>query len=634
MFRIIKIEFNRHLNRWTIAAMLVFLLLGTIILQVGIDKHKIDLKHQEEFINTEMKKVLRYINYHQVGIFGFRRLLEPIPLAAAFYNSITLNELLAFIDNGVRLKHMELKVGKNLFEKPFGGSLDLSWYFLIFGSLAISAWGFFALRNIQFLRYLMNFTGEKNVYWGIILARIIMIFLFLAAAFLLYRLQYLINGMGLDFNEITGLLTFFLMTALVWVFFLGLSTACGAIRDWRIGAVILGVLWILLVLIWPEVLSVIVSKKAAATMKSAYKHEIRKIEKLMEFEKEAFEYSGRYKTREEKIEADKRMGEKWWDKDFKEIEKLEAEMFEKTREIARSFQSWNIFNPVTHYKSVNNELSSRGYNAYLEFYRENQEIHKGFLRYYLDKKRYESYTKVVPYLSKEQLVSRSKVSLPAYFVPGLILNLAIIAGVLFLAYLRFNRSLFPVPEKGVTTENAVFTLTKGMIFGLIMYCLNLKNQFLNVFYGCFKEFRGKITIDGQNIVTREKKRFVYIPCPSRIYNATRIRHLLSLASKVSVPGIDIKKKVFGDLKDLEKARLLLAIAQSIKTGIIILDDFAEGLASDFEYTEIVREIKSDDNLIISLSSNNSMFVIPDKTIITVRRGSGYVQDKDLLKGKS
>ncbi|NIM11173.1 MAG: hypothetical protein GTO45_04215 [Candidatus Aminicenantes bacterium] len=631
MFRIIKIEFHRHLTRWTITAMLVFLLLGTAALQTGIDKHKIDLKHQEEFIITEMKKISLWVNYHQYGGAGFRRRLEPIPLAAAFYNSVTLNELLSFIDCGIRLKHMELKVGKRLFEKPFGGSLDLSWYFLIFGSLAISAWGFFALRNIQFLRYLMNFTGKKNVYWGIILARMIWIFLFLAAAFLLYWLQYLVNGLGLDFNEITGLLTFFLMTALVWVFFLGLSTACGAIRDWRKEVVILGVLWILLVLVWPEVLSVIVSRKAAANMKSAYKHEIRKIEILMEFEKEAFEYSGRYKTREEKIEADNRMGERWWDKDFKEIEKLEAEMLEKTREIARSFHHWSIFNPVTHYKSVNNELSSRGYNAYMEFYREDQEIHKGFLRYYLDKKRYESYTKVVPYLSKEQLVSRSKVSLPAYFLPGFILNLAIIAGVLFLAYLRLNRSLFPVPEKGVTTKNAVFTFTKGIIFGLIMNCLNLKNQFLNVFYGCFREFQGKITIDGQNIVTREKKGFVYIPCPSKISNTIKIRHLLSLAFRVSVPGLDIKKKLFGNLKDLEKARLLIALAQSKKTGIIILDDFAEGLATEYEYIEIAREIKSADKLIISLSSNTSMIVIPDKTIITLRRGSGYVQNKDILK---
>lgn len=129
--------------------MLVFLLLGTAVLQTGIDKHKIDLKHQEEFINTEMKKINRWVNYHQYGGAGFRRLLEPIPLVALFYNSITLNELLAFIDCGVRLKHMELKTGKILFKKPFG-------------SLVISAWGFFVLRNIQFLRYLMNFAGENQ----------------------------------------------------------------------------------------------------------------------------------------------------------------------------------------------------------------------------------------------------------------------------------------------------------------------------------------------------------------------------------------------------------------------------------------------------------------------------------------
>jgi hypothetical protein len=627
MYRIIKIEFNRHLNRWSIAAMLVFLLLGTAVLQIGIDKHKIDLKHQEEFINTEMKKVLRYINYHQVGIFGFRRLLEPIPLAAAFYNSITLNELLAFIDNGVRLKHMELKVGKNLFEKPFGGSLDLSWYFLIFGSLAISAWGFFALRNIQFLRYLMNFTGEKSVYWGIILARIIMIFLFLAAAFLLYRLQYLINGMGLDFNEITGLLTFFLMTALVWVFFLGLSTACGAIRDWRKGAVILGVLWILLVLLWPEVLSVIVSRKAAATMKSAYKHEIRKIEKLMEFEKEAFEYSGRYKTREEKIEADNRMGEKWWDKDFKEIEKLEAEMFEKTREIARSFHHWSIFNPVTHYKSVNNELSSRGYNAYLEFYRENQEIHKGFLRYYLDKKRYQSYTKVVPYLSKEQLVSRSKASLPAYFVPGLILNLAIICGVLFIAYFRFNRFLFPLPQKDIKLDGLEYNLANGKHYRLIIHCPNLKNQLLNVFYGRIKNFTGQVTMDGENAVTPGKKDIVYIPNVCKIPGAIKVRTLFSLVKGFGASGLGVDiNKTFAQLTHMERLKVLFSLAGVKKSRVYILDDYVDGLDYDIKVIrELVLPVKEAGKIVIELASLPHTILEPDTVVYHYRDESGYCQ---------
>jgi ABC-type transport system involved in multi-copper enzyme maturation permease subunit len=522
---------------------------------------------------------------------------------------------------------MELKVGKRLFEKPTGGSLDLSWYFLIFGCLAISIWGFFALRNKEFIGYLLNFTGCKSAFWGIILARIILIVLFLIIAFLVYWLQYIINGMGPGPDEITGLLTFFLMTALLWVFLLGISAACGAVKSWKKGAAVLGVLWILLVLIWPEVLSVIISNTAAANMKSAYKHEIRKIEKLMQFEKEAFEYSGRYKTREEKIEADKRMGERWWDKDFQEIEKLEAEMFEKTREIARNFHFWSIFNPVTHYKSVNNELSSRGYNAYMEFAGENQKIQKGFLRYYLDKKRYESYTKVVPYLSKEQLVSHSKVSLPAYFVPGLILNLAIICGVLFIAYFRFNRFLFPLPQKDIKLDGLEYNLANGKHYRLIIHCPNLKNQLLNVFYGRIKNFTGKVTMDGENAVTPEKKDIVYIPNVCRIPGAIKVRTFFSLVKGFDAAGLDVdKNKTLARLTHMERLKLLFSLAGVKNSRVYILDDYVDGLDYDIKVIrELVLPIKEAGKIVIELASLPHTILEPDTVVYHYRDESGYCQ---------
>jgi hypothetical protein len=628
MNSVIKIELNRNLTWWSTAGMLVFLLIGAAILQVGIAKHKVDLDQQKEFIDTEMKKVQGYINYHQYGENGFWRILEFSPLSALFYNSTTLNDLLAFMDSGVRLKLMKLKIGKNLFEKSTGGSLDLSWYFMIIGSLVIAFQSFFTFRNREFIRYKSNFTGFRNACFGIILARIIVIFIFLAAAFLLYWVQYFLNGIGLAGTEILGLLAFILLTGMVWVFLLFMSAAFGAVKHLLVGGLGLGVFLIIMVLIWPEVLNLVFSNKAAANMKSAYKHELRKIEKLMEFEKEAFEYSGRYKNVEEKIAADKRMGEKWWDKDFKKIEKLEDEMREKTRENAQSFQSWSNFNPVTFFKSVNNELSSRGYNAFLEFCRENLDIYKGFLRYVLDKKRYESYTKVEPYLPEEQLVSHSKVSLPAYFAAGLILNLGYLFLALLLCFYRYKRFLFPCPEKGIDLSGLKFNLGKGKHVRLLIRCFNLKHQFLNVFYGYAGNFPGEITIDGQNIVTDKKKDFVYIPKVSRLPRFLNVRSLLSLVKGFRASGLNIDpNKRLNRLSDMDKFRILVSLAQAGNSPVYILDDYIDGIdINSREIARIIKSIKESGNLIIEITSRAETTVMPDRTIVNFREGTGYGQE--------
>ena len=198
-------------------------------------------------------------------------------------------------------------------------------------------------------------------------------------------------------------------------------------------------------LVWPEILNVTVSKNAAARMKSRYKHEIQKIEILMEFEKLALEHARdqRYKTEAEKFQSDKKFAEYWWDHKFQKVEKLEAEMVEKTAEIAGQFQLLSIFNPVTFYRSVNNEISSRGYNTYIRFYKENRAIQKGFLRFYLNKRFYENYAKVEPYLARGENMARAFPGLPRYFWAGLLLCFFYTGCGLCFSFFSFKRGVFP-----------------------------------------------------------------------------------------------------------------------------------------------------------------------------------------------
>jgi len=319
---IIKLEIDRNVNKWIIWGILIFIVLSIVILQLGISKYKTELKQNDEFVEVEARKIQRYINYMQFGIYGFRRLLVSSPLMAMFYNSTTIGDLQAFIDNGVRLNFSKPEIGKNVFERPTGGTLDFSWYLLIPASLIIMPWGFFSFRPREYLWSLMGYTKAANVYWGIMLGRILIVFTTLSLTTVIIYFQFLVNGITLSGREILSLPVFLLTSTLVLIFLLGISAGLGAMENWVKGGIIAFCSWFIIVMLWPEILNVVFSKKAEANMKSIYKHEMQKTDKLMEFEKEALKNTGRYETIPEKIESDRRMAEHYWENVSKDIEKL------------------------------------------------------------------------------------------------------------------------------------------------------------------------------------------------------------------------------------------------------------------------------------------------------------------------
>ena len=614
MGRVIRFELRRNATLLSIICLMVFVVLAVGILQIGIENHKTDLKEQIEFVNIEMKKVERYINYHQYGAFGFRRLLESSPLMAMFENSTALDDLDAFIDNSVRLKLGKNEIGKGVFERPTGGTLDFSWYILVFGGIFVSIWGFFTFRNREYLRFLISFSSDKNVFAGIILARIILLIISLAILLAAARLQFLLNNIKLTAGEISGIAISLLTAAVVLAFLLTFAAAFGTNENWIKGALKAGVFFLAVVFLWPETLNLSISRIAAVNLKSSYKLEVQKIEKLMAFERESYEYSNRFDTKEEKIEADRRMGEKWWDSEFQKIEKMEAEMMEKTRKYAQKFHLWSIFNPVTLYKSTNNELSSRGYNAYMHFYQDGQEKQKGFLRYFLDKKRYESYTKVEPYLSKEELVVSSKSSLPKYFLAGLILSLFYIGLAVFFSYFRLKNFLFYAPDKVNTSDKINLDLRTGNYVALTFLREGFLNRFLNVLYGRPKGFNGKVSINGKNIVTNnEKKSFAYLPNPDKIPGAIKtgafiscLGRLLGLSKEnikeLKVEFSEVINRRFNVLEKQVKATLMFRAVRLTNIKTYVFHDFFKNIY-DKAKLQLIRQIealKSDDVLIVDI----------------------------------
>ena len=623
MFTVIRLEIKRNINRRTAAVLLIFLIIFIGINQVGIEKYKVDEKQQQAFIHVQVKLVEGFINYQQYGIFGIDRLLLGCPLISLFYNSSTLSELQANIEYSTRYKLYKPEMGKNLFKRPTGGSLDFSWFFIMFGSLAICLWSFFACRNSEYLMFLNNFTGPGRIYAGVVLARVILIIILIFIVVLAVRVQFLINGIPLSSAELSALFHFFLVSSITMSVLAAVSTRLGAVKNWKKGAVITAISWIIVVFLWPEVLNLIFSRKAEIRMKSLEEYQIKKNEQLLGLEKEALKSTGRYEKQKEKQEADRESAEIYWNVVSKKIREIDLQMINKTEELSRQFQAASIFNPVTFYKSVNNELGSKGFNSYNRFFRENLEIQRGFLRRVFDKRYYENYTKVEPYLPFEKLLVKADPSLPAFFTAGILLNLLYLVTAIFWGSAGFKRFMFPKLEAPGGYKEVKLECQQGNIEVVTSDNRDLYAQVVNVLYGIHRDFDGKISVDGQSVVNTRIKPVVYVPGQDSIPGNFRVNDLFNLAGKM--PGITkqrlqqlklqyqhILKKRFAHLDPGQRTNILLDLCGLKEPKIYLIRDFNPVIygKSLIPALNKLRSIKETGALILCLSE---IFMRPSKS---------------------
>ncbi|MCP4154412.1 MAG: hypothetical protein GY757_42200 [bacterium] len=554
---VIKLEIKRNLNKFSIAGILLFVLLTTLLIQFGISKYKSHYPKGQDFKIIEQQKVQRYINYMQYGSYGFLVKQEPSPLYALFYNSTTFSELITFIDNGVRLKIKKPQIGKIIFEKPTGSFLDFSWFLLVLSNIIVSIWGFRTFRNKEYLCFVEHASNSKRVLLGILTGRIIVILTILSLILCTTWLQFLINGIGFAGTGLTLLPVSFLAAALVSILILLISAICGCVKKTIIGGTILSLSWFIIIFLLPEMLALISEKTLAVNIKGLYKHELQKTDILMAFEKKALQNTGRYTSIPEKKESDKKAAEEYWNIQFKQIESLENEMIKNTGTNTKRFHYLSIFSPVTFFKSVNNELSSRGYNGYMAFYRYCKKHQKGFLHYYLKKRFSGNYGRVEPYLAPGENIFAAKSSWPAYFYEGLALNIFYL---IFFFRLTLYISQKALLKPGGTVKDLQLDMESGQFNFLLTGDTGLKNQALNFFQGQGDTYV-EAGIDGAPIAD---KGFIYLPDPAKLPgNITPNLLNLFLLGKLPEQGMELWEILFEFAEDSGK--------------IIILDEFFKSM---------------------------------------------------------
>lgn len=634
MIDIMKCELRRDKTKLFTAFLVGFLIVFIVILQLGIEKVKLEQKQKKQFSEVQIKRTEGFINYQQYGAFGLKRLLVSSPLISLFYNSSTLKDLQSNVEISTQFQLYKPEMGKNIFERPTGGNLDFSWFLFIFGSLLVSGWNFFALRNREFIRFLNNRAGILSIFLGIMAARALLIFFSIILLLLAACLLFLINGIPLGGSEITGLLHFLWVATIIMVVLAAVSAGLGAAKNWKKGAIIAGIFWLLTVFAWPEVLNAVFSRKAEITMKSLEEHQMQKNDKLLAFEKKALENTGRYEIIPEKKESDRKSAEHYWNVVSREIEKLDLEMIRSTEDISGDFHFWSIFNPFTFYKSVNNELGSKGYHSYNKFFKENLKIQRGFLRFVFNKRYYENYSKVAPYLPEDRLVEEAQPSLPSFYAAGLVINHIYIFLALLFCYWRFKRYIFPPAEFAGRYDDVEIKTGYGEVVFASSEEDELYDQVFCAFSGKGAGFNGKIIDDEGHSFTDTGQDAVYVPNQAAIPPSYTVEFFIDMGGKMlDLPKKrleqlkqdkkDLLKITFSNLETCERACLLLDLCLLKDAKIYLLREFSEGIFR--QYLHIVG-----DKLDI-LKNRNALILCLSDIFMTSKRYYLYKYDKNEKK---
>lgn len=593
-----RFESRRFFSKRNTILVLLLFCIAMGLVQYGISKYKRSLEQKEIFKTVEHKKVELFFNYRIMGLHGFRLTFISNPMAILMTNSAAISEITSFIDAVERMEFYKPMKGKKVFEVNNNLFTDFSGIILFFGGLLALFYGFESYSNRECLKLLSTVTSEKRVYAGVFISRAILLFFILLAITGCALLLIAINGITVPFNKY--LLVLFSEIFFTSLFFFVLGSVFGSNKSMISGVIYTLSLWFVFLFVLPTLLGIYIEKKAES-ITPVYEQEIEKLKIVMDFEKKVIEQIGVFEMGEEVSDARRELILSYRKNDFQKIQALEEKMISEMREIISLRQKLSSFFPTTFYLSVNNEISSRGYENLIDFYNLVKKIKRDFFEWFMEKVYFSNYSKVEPFLKGDEAVYHAQPRLPGFFPLGLLFTLLWISGFLLLSYTNFKKSLIDLPKKDEETEDPEdFFLDQSELAICSVENELLSNQLYTLLIKETREFKKKgynftVLIDGRDITkTKEKENFLYLCHPNHIPGETKVGNFLSLImglmklSKKKQEEINsrfelepVQKKRAGDLKIEEKGQVSLALLDMKKYPIYLINDIAAGMTTDF-----------------------------------------------------
>lgn len=606
-------EFKRFFGARNLLIILLLLFFSLVFIQNGINEYESILNRKDKFQESERTKVNLIINYSQYGAYGIRTLFVPAPISVLFFNSGVIPEMTSYVDSGERLKIYNSLKGKNIFDVKKFGFTDFSGILLFFGSLLALFYGYETFNNDEYLKFLSTLSSKNRVFFSMVFSRIIMMLLMFLIIVASALLLIAFNDLYVPVNSY--LLYFALSIFLVLLFFFSIGTIIGTLKSKITGIITLLSCWFLLLYFIPTAVNTYVTDRSDL-ITPIYKLEMEKLKILMDFERRTMEQAGISKHGEQD-DSERKIILSYWNNEYVKIQALEENMENQMEANISLSQKLSMFFPSTFYLSVTNEVSSRGYENFIDFYKVVRELKRKFFKFYMDKVYFSNFSKVEPFVKKrDENIFPAQSRLPRNFIAGVSINFFYVVVLLWLSHSFFRRSLFMLPKNespGSFPRNV--KLKKGEFKVLVSEGDLFKDQLFNLFSGETGEFKrkgfaGEILIDDVDI-TAEKNRdnFLYLCHPEDIPGDIKASDFLFLTRRLL--GVKNKKpnmkaigrKKFSRLQNHEKGEVLLAVLDMKGKGIYLVHDAARGMPIEFtvQLKEKMAALKEEGALVLYLT---------------------------------
>lgn len=430
----IKYEFSRIFSLKTLPIFLLFFIASLFLVNTGIAEYKNFLKDLAIDIDIEYEKSNSHVNYDQYSLFGYRVLFKPSPLVIFFFNSSPVLDIEGFIDTSEVVRLYNNAKGSDILKKR-GSFRDFSGILNVFGALLMTIFGLMTFRNRIF-----TFKGERKFSRNLFTRVLILdsYFVLLMGTMYLYAV---LKGIQFSLYHNELYIVFCLAALLIlnlW-FFIGVFFSLWL--RYKGGKLAVITLWALVIIGIPEIRYMPTSPGDIPSVKET---NLVKLKTLMETEKKIREKllplveEGK-KDRAEIKQMQKQMVEEYMKDQYVRNKEIEQGLHHQVTLQVKRFEDFSCFLPWSFYLVLGESISSKGYNAYIDFVDFVLEMRDGFFKYIIDKRYNSDDKQVIPYVKKGENVFHSKSVLPRNFWIGILSIIIMSLLFLFLSIMLFNR---------------------------------------------------------------------------------------------------------------------------------------------------------------------------------------------------
>jgi hypothetical protein len=625
---ILRLEFRRSRAKWNVVAWLAIFAVSIIYTNQGINGIKSLAQKEKSFKEIQNAKFEKIRSYNIYKFEGVSSLFAESTPSILFSNSIIPPDAASKIDGHVTVDLVNKLKSKILDPANLSYNMDFSGIVLLLVPIYCLFLGYESVSNRAFLKLLARGRSRIPLYAATVLSRFIAFALHFCILFFSLLLFIKLRGVRITAADFAGFRTY-LFAALVFLFFFySIGVVIGAVCKIKAAFALTVAVWFAFIFMIPGLINTSIANNIPDAM-ADYETVIDKLKILTDFEKRIVAKHGKPKSGT--VEEARKVMEGFKNNELIRMEELERRLKDKCIKGINMYSKYAMFSPGTFYLLTGNEVSSRGYKSFVEFYDHTEKLKRDFFNFYVNEMFYEQSKKVRNFF---EVTGRSNIFYaqsrrPDHFTLGILVNLGYSFILLVVAYFLLSLTMFPRPKVSYSGD---FTLDlyKGKITSLNTVVKDFRKQVVNVFFGVFKHFPGKIELDGENILAPGQRTPLYLPQPGGLPDDIRGIDLLTIFKNSykldekefaeMVAGIgDNVKKCFGKMHDIDKFRTMLAIAELKQWDVCIIDRWIGHLTGE-HHNEIlgrVQGLAGENKFVLDIVTNWNLWLKHHNSFYTV-----------------